>query len=190
MLVSINVNKLRSGSKIMLDGAPCLVVEHEHVKPGKGPAFNRIKIRNLTNGRIIAKTYPSSASVEEADVVDASMRLLYLDHEGWHFMDEVTYDQWCMTETEVGDAKKWLKDGVMASVTIWEGKPISITVDNFVELDVVECDPNVKGDTVSGGSKVAKLETGTEIRVPLFVDIGNTIKVDTRTGEYVSRVSG
>lgn len=186
--MSINVNQLRSGGKIILDGLPCVVVENEHVKPGKGPAFNRMKVRNLTNGRIIAKTFPSSANVEEADVIECSMQLLYADQSGWHFMNEETYEQFSLTEKEIGDAKRWLKDGVVSVVILWEGKPISIDVDNFVELEVVECAPNERGNTVSGGTKVATLETGYEIKVPLFIEQGDTIKIDTRVAEYVSRV--
>lgn len=185
--MAINVNQLRGGAKIMLDGNPCVVVDNEHVKPGKGPAFNRLKVRNLANARIISKTFPSNADIEEADVVETTMQLLYMDHEGWHFMDQATYDQCTLRENEVGEAKNWLKDGVTAVVIVWEGKPISITVDNFVELEIVECSPNVKGDTVTAGTKVAKVETGYEIRVPLFVEMGDIVKIDTRTGEYVSR---
>jgi elongation factor P len=185
--VAINVNQLRSGAKVMMDTNPCSVIENEHVKPGKGPAFNRLKFRNLTNGRVIAKTFPSSADLEEADIIECSMRLLYVDHEGWHFMNEVNYEQCTMTEKELGTERNWLKDGVMAVVVVWEGKPISIVVDNFVELEVVECAPNAKGNTVSGGTKVAKLETGCEVTVPLFVEVGDIVKIDTRTGEYHSR---
>lgn len=188
--MSINVNQLRSGAKVMLDGNPCSVIENEHVKPGKGPAFNRLKVRNLTNARVIAKTFPSSADLDEADVTECSMRLLYVDHEGWHFMDEVTYEQCTMTEKELGDSKNWLKDGVMAVVIMWDGKPISVDVDNFVELEVIECAPNAKGNTVSGGTKAAKLETGCEIKVPLFVETGDIVKIDTRTGKYISRRKG
>lgn len=185
--MAINVNQLRSGGKVMLDGSPCMVVENEHVKPGKGPAFNRMKVRNLKTGRIIAKTFPSSANLEEADVMERSMRLLYIDQSGWHFMDEVSYDQHTLTEAEVSDQKRWLKDGVMVNIIMWEGRPISLVVDNFVELKVIECAESAKGDTVSGGTKPAVVETGCEIKVPLFIKEGEVIKIDTRTGEYVSR---
>jgi elongation factor P len=149
-----------------------------------------MKIKNLINGRTIAKTFPSSANVDEADVNESTMRLLYIDQSGWHFMDEITFEQCTMNEKEVGEEKRWLKEGVMATVVLWENRPISLVLDNFVELEVVECAPNVKGDTVSGGSKVAKVETGYEIRVPLFIESGDHIKIDTRTGGYVSRRKG
>lgn len=185
--VAINVNQLRAGAKVMLDGHPCVVVDNEHVKPGKGPAFNRLKVRYLANSRIVSKTFPSNADIEEADVVETTMQLLYVDHEGWHFMDQTTYEQCTLTKNEVGDARYWLKDGVTAVVILWKDKPLSLTVDIFVELEVTECSPNVKGDTVTAGTKVAIVETGYEVRVPLFIEVGDIVKIDTRTGEYVSR---
>ena len=184
--MSVSVNQLRSGSKIMVDGSPH---ENEHVKPGKGQAFNRIKMRNLLTARVQQKTFPSGATVDAADVHETEMNLLYVDHTGYHFMDESNYEQYTMTESEVGDSKKWLKDGMRITVIIWNGKLISVTPENFVELEVTECAPNAKGDTVSGGTKMAMIETGFEVKVPLFIEQGDIIKIDTRTGDYVSRAS-
>lgn len=185
--MSVNVNQLRSGAKVMVDGSPYDILENEHVKPGKGQAFNRIKMRNLLTDRVIQKTFPSGSSLDAADVLETEMNLLYIDQSGWHFMDEATYEQHTMKEEEVGDSKKWLKDGTKATVIIWEGRPISVVTENFVELLVTECAPNAKGDTVSGGTKMATVETGFEIKVPLFIEEGDILKIDTRTGEYVSR---
>jgi elongation factor P len=185
--MSISANQLRSGSKVMMEGAPFDVIENEHVKPGKGQAFNRIKMRNLLTARVIQKTFPSGASLDPADVLETEMNLLYIDQSGWHFMDERSYEQCTMTKEEIGDSQKWLKDGMRVVVVTWNGRPISVLPENFVELEVTECAPNARGDTVSGGSKIAVVETGYEIKVPLFVDLGDIVKIDTRTGEYVSR---
>ena len=187
--MSISVNQLRSGSKAMIDGSPHDVIENEHVKPGKGQAFNRIKMRNLLTGRVQQKTFPSGANVEAADVHETEMNLLYIDHSGYHFMNESTYEQYTMSEKEVGESVKWLKDGMTITVILWDGKLISAVPENFVELEVTECAPNAKGDTVSGGTKLAMVETGIEIKVPLFIEQGDIIKIDTRTGDYVSRAS-
>ena len=185
--MSVSVIQARSGSKIMVDGAPYDVIENEHVKPGKGQAFCRIKMRNLLTGRVIQKTFPSGATMDAADIIETEMNLLYVDQSGYHFMDEGSYEQYTMGEAEVGDVKKWLVDGMKATVIIWEGKLISVVAENFVILEITECAPNAKGDTVSGGTKLATIETGFEVKVPLFIEQGDKIKIDTRTGEYVSR---
>jgi len=171
----------------MLDGSPAEVLDNEHVKPGKGQAFNRIKARNMVTGRVVTKTYPSGASVDLADVHESDMRMLYADHEGWHFMDDTTFDQLTVTSDQMKEAKRWLVDGAVATIVVWQGKVLSVVPQTFVELDISECAPNAKGDTVSGGTKVAVLETGHEIKVPLFIEQGEKIKIDTRSGEYVSR---
>lgn len=172
----------------MLDGDPFAIVENEFVKPGKGQAFNRVKVRNLKTGRVVDKTFKSGDSVEAADVIDQDMQFLYSDGEFWHFMLPDTYEQFAADETAVADAKQWLKDQDTCSVTLWNGSPLSVTPPNFVELKIVETDPGVRGDTAQGGVKPATLETGAVVRVPLFVEEGEVIKVDTRSGEYVSRV--
>lgn len=186
-MASYNTNEFRGGLKIMIDGDPCSIIENEFVKPGKGQAFNRVKIRNLKTGRVIERTYKSGESVEAADVMDIDLQFLYSDGEFWHFMDPGTYDQHAADATAVGDAAKWLKEQDTCEVTLWNGTPLVITPPNFVILTVTDTDPGVRGDTSGGGGKPATLETGAVVRVPLFIEIGEALKIDTRTGEYVAR---
>ena len=171
----------------MLDGDPCSIIENEFVKPGKGQAFNRVKIRNLKTGRVLERTYKSGESLPAADVLEIDMQYLYSDGEFWHFMVPKTYEQHAVAKNAVGDALQWLKEQDMCTITMWNGVPLSIEPPNFVVLKIVETDPGVRGDTATGGTKPAKLETGATVRVPLFIDEGELIKVDTRKGEYVSR---
>lgn len=183
-----STNEFKGGLKIMLDGDPCSIIENEFVKPGKGQAFNRVKIRNLKTGRVIERTFKSGDTVEGADVVDKDMQYLYNDGEFWHFMVPDTFEQYSADAAAVGEANKWLKDQDQCIVTLWNDTPLSVEPPNFVELAIVETDPGVRGDTSGGGGKPATLETGAVVRVPLFVQQGEVIKVDTRSGEYVSRV--
>ncbi|HIG91447.1 MAG: elongation factor P [Methylococcales bacterium] len=186
-MASYSTNEFKGGLKIMLDNDPCSIIENEFVKPGKGQAFSRVKIRNLKTGRVIERTFKSSESVEAADVVEIEMQFLYHDGEFWHFMVPDTFEQYSAGETALGDAKIWLKDQDVCTVTLWNDQPLSVTPPNFVELTITETDPGLKGDTSGGGGKPATLETGAVVRVPLFVQIGELIKVDTRKGEYVGR---
>lgn len=183
-----STSEFRSGLKLMIDGDPCAIVENEFVKPGKGQAFNRVKIRNLKTGRVIDRTYKSGESVEAADVMDTEMQYLYTDGEFWYFMDPESFEQMGADATAMGDTVKWLKEQDSYTVTLWNGSPLSITPPNFVLLKVAETDPGLRGDTSGGGGKPATLETGAVVRVPLFINEGELLKVDTRTGEYVSRV--
>jgi elongation factor P len=187
-MASYSTNEFRSGLKILIDKDPCVIVENEFVKPGKGQAFNRVRIRNLKTGRVVDKTFKSGESVEAADVIDTEMQYLYADGEFYHFMVPDTYEQHAADATAVGDARQWLKEQDMCQITLWNDAPLSVTPPNFVELKIVETDPGVRGDTAQGGVKPAKLETGAVVRVPLFVEQGEVIRVDTRSGEYVSRV--
>lgn len=182
-----STNEFKGGLKIMLDGDPCSIIENEFVKPGKGQAFNRVKIRNLKTGRVIERTFKSGESLEGADVVDMEMQYLYNDGAFRHFMQPESFEQYQCDDKIVGDAAKWLKDQDMCTVTLWNDAPIAVTPANFVTLQIVETDPGVRGDTSGGGGKPAKLETGAVVRVPLFVQTDEVIKVDTRTGEYISR---
>lgn len=183
-----NTNDFRSGLKLMIDGDPCSIIENQFVKPGKGQAFCRVKLRNLKSGRVYERTYKSGESVEAADVMDTEMEYLYSDGEQWHFMEPTTFEQHAVSETAMAETAKWLKGQETCLVTLWDGVPLSVAAPNFVELAVSDTDPGVRGDTSGGGGKPATLETGAVVRVPLFVDIGDMLKVDTRTGEYVSRV--
>lgn len=185
---SYSTPEFRGGLKIILDNDPYVIVENDIVKPGKGQAFNRVKVRNLKTGRVIDRTFKSGESVEAADVMETDMQYLYNDGEFWHFMDPESFEQHAASADAIGDAKKWLKEQNTCEVTLWNGAPLSVTPPNFVELAVVETDPGLKGDTSGGGGKPATLETGAVVRVPLFIHIGEVLKVDTRSGEYVSRV--
>jgi elongation factor P len=186
-MATYSTNQFKSGLKILIDGNPCVIVDNEFVKPGKGQAFNRVKIRNLINGRVVEKTYKSGESVEGADVVDRDLAYLYSDGEFWHFMDNSTFEQVAVGKTALGDTEKWLKENDIYMLTLWNDNPIAVTPPNFVTLTITETDPGLKGDTAQGGSKPATLETGAVVRVPLFIQQGEAIKVDTRSGEYVSR---
>ena len=186
-MATYSTNEFKGGLKIMIDGDPCSIIENEFVKPGKGQAFNRVNIRNLKTGRVIERTFKSGESVEGADVMEIDMQYLYNDGEFWHFMHPETYEQVAAGSTAVADAAKWLKEQDTCLVTLWNGDPISVTPPNFVMLTVTETDPGVRGDTSGGGGKPATLETGAVVRVPLFIDVDEVIKVDTRTGEYVGR---
>ena len=188
IMATYSTNEFRSGLKILIDGDPCIIVENEFVKPGKGQAFNRVRIRNLKTGRVVDKTYKSGESLEAADVIDTDMQYLYADGEFWHFMVPDTFEQYAADSNAVTDARPWLKEQDVCQVTLWNNSPLTVTPPNFVELKIVETDPGLRGDTAQGGVKPAKLETGAVVKVPLFIEEGEIIKVDTRTGEYVSRV--
>jgi len=187
-MASYSTNEFRGGLKILMDGDPCVIVENEFVKPGKGQAFNRVRIRNLKTGRVVDKTFKSGDTVEAADVVEQDMQYLYNDGEFWHFMVSDTYEQFAAGKDAVNDAEPWLKEEAKCMVTLWNGNPLLVMPPNFVELKIVETDPGLRGDTAQGGVKPARLETGAVVKVPLFVEEGEVVKVDTRTGEYVSRV--
>ena len=187
-MASYGLNDVKSGLKIIVDGDPYAIVDADFVKPGKGQAFTRVRIRNLRNGRVVEKTLKANETVEGADVVDSDMQYLYSDGEFWHFMQPESFEQHTIDKVALGSAAQWLKGEEVCIVTLWNGAPLTVTPPNFVELTIVETDPGMRGDTSGGGGKPAKLETGAVVRVPLFVGQGEVIKVDTRTGEYVGRV--
>ena len=189
-MASYSTNEFRSGLKIMLDGDPCTVIENEFVKPGKGQAFNRVKIRNLKTGRVLDKTFKSGESVDAADVIDVDMQYLYSDGEFWHFMDPESYEQQAADANAVGEAHLWLKAQDSCEVTLYNGSPIGVTLPNFVELEITDTDPGLKGDTAQGGTKPATLESGAVVKVPLFLEIGELVRVDTRSGEYRGDTAG
>ena len=188
-MASFSTNEFRSGLKVLLDGDPCSILENEFVKPGKGQAFNRVKLRNLKSGKVWERTFKSGESLEAADVLELDMEYLYTDGEFWHFMKtDDSFEQVAASAAAVAEAKDWLKEQVKCQVTLWNDDPIAVALPNFVELEVAETDPGLKGDTAQGGTKPATLTTGAVIKVPLFINIGETLRIDTRTGEYVSRV--
>lgn len=186
-MATFSTNEFKQGLKLMIDGDPCSIVENDIVKPGKGQAFNRVKLRNLKTGRILEKTYKSGESVEGADVVELDMQFLYTDGDMWSFMDQNTFEQYEADENAVADAKQWIKGEEMCVVTLWNNAPLSVAAPNFVILEISDTDPGLKGDTAQGGSKPATLETGAVVKVPLFIENGELLKIDTRTGEYVAR---
>lgn len=187
-MASYGLNDVKQGTKILVDGNPCVVVSSEFVKPGKGQAFTRMRIRNLLSGRTSEKTLKSSDSFEGADVVELDMQFLYDDGEFWYFMQPENFEQHQVEKTAMADAAQWLKGEEQCVVTLWNDRPITVEPPNFVDLKIVETDPGVRGDTSAGGSKPATLETGAVVRVPLFVDQDEFIRVDTRTGAYASRL--
>ncbi len=189
-MATYNTNEFKAGLKIMLDNDPYNIIENEFVKPGKGQAFSRVKVRNLKNGRVIERTFKSGETVEGADVMETDMQYLFSDAGTYTFMHPETYEQYMADATAVESAAKWLKEQDTCVVTLWNDSPLSVAPPNFVELKIVETDPGLRGDTSGGGGKPATLETGAVVRVPLFVQEGEVIKVDTRTEEYVSRVKG
>lgn len=190
-MASFSTNEFKAGLKVMFDGHPCAIIENEFVKPGKGQAFNRVKLRNLRTGKVLEQTFKSGESLEAADVIDTEMNYLYNDGEFWHFMHPETFEQLQADANAMVDAKQWLKENGndLCTITLFNGVPLSVTAPNFVELEIVETDPGVRGDTSGGGGKPARLETGAVVRVPLFVQQNEIVRVDTRTGDYQTRVS-
>lgn len=187
-MANYSTNEFKGGLKLMIDGDPCSIIENEIVKPGKGQAFNRVKLRNLKSGRVLERTYKSGESVEGADVIEVDLQFLYRDDDAWHFMDEQSFEQYMADANALGDVANWVKEQDVCTITLWDNVPISVTPPNFVNLLITETDPGVRGDTAGGANKPATVETGAVVRVPLFVDQGEIIKIDTRTGEYVNRV--
>ena len=187
-MASYSTNEFRSGLKIMLDGEPYNIVENEFVKPGKGQAFNRVKVRNLYTGRVVDRTFKSGESVEAADVFEMDMEFLYSDDEFHYFMDPESFEQYPASASAMGDTANWIKEQDRCRVTLYQGAPLAVEPPAVAELRIVETDPGVRGDTSSGGTKPAKLETGAVIQVPLFMEENEIVKVDPRKGEYISRV--
>ncbi len=188
----LGLNDVKTGKKIIHNGDPWIITEADFVKPGKGQAFTRIRIRNLKDGRTTEQTLKSSDSYEEADAVDTDAHFSYVEGTGndreWIFMQSETFVQHRASLAAMGDAWKWLKGEEECVVTLFNGNIIAVQAPKFVELKITETDPGVRGDTSGGGGKPATLETGAVVRVPLFVNQDEIIKVDTRTGEYDSRV--
>ena len=189
-MASYTTAEIRGGMKVLIDGEPYAIVENEFVKPGKGQAFNRIKIRNLKSGRTLERNWKSGDSIEAADVMDTEMQYLYADGDFFIFMVPENFEQYTAGKPAVGENAQWLKDGIICIVTLWNGEPLVVTPPAHIELKVVETDPGLRGDTATGGQKPATVETGAVVRVPLFINEGELIRVDTRTGEYISRAKG
>ena len=187
-MASYGMNDVKNGMKILVNNQPAVIIDTEYVKPGKGQAFTRVKYRLIKDGRTQEVTMKSTDSLDAADVVDTDMNFMYSDSEYWHFMDPESFEQVQATKAGMGGAEKWLKGEESCVVTLWNGEPIFVQPPNFVELKITETDPGVRGDTSGGGGKPATLETGAVVRVPLFVNQDEVIRVDTRSGEYSARV--
>ena len=181
------LNEIRNGMKVVIDQDPCAVLENEFVKPGKGQAFNRLRYRNLKTNRVIERTYKSGDSLPAADVADLDVVFLYTDGVDWHFMANNSLEQYAVNSTVLADAKYWLVEQAECKLTLWNSEPILVVPPTFIRVKVTETDPGIRGNTSSGGNKPAKLASGATIRVPLFIQTGEMVKVDTRTGEYVAR---
>lgn len=179
----------RNGLKISIEGKPFVVVSFAHTNPGKGSAFVKARIKNLETGQVLERTFKSGVdTVDIPDMEDRSMEFTYSDMDGFNFMDQDTFESVHLTHEQVGDAKNYLEESAKVGILYFNGNPISIELPNFVSLKVVETDPGLKGDTAGGaGNKKAIMETGLQVNVPLFINVGELLKIDTRTGDYVER---
>ena len=188
--MAVSTSDFRKGLKIELNGEPFLMVDFQHVKPGKGGAFVRTRLKSLISGNVIDKTFRSGEKVETPDLEERAMQYLYPDGDSFVFMDNETYEQLVINKDAMGNATEFLKENTNVNILFHNQKPIGVELPNFVELEVVKTDPGIKGDTASGGSKPATLETGAVVQVPLFIKEGDILKIDTRDGSYIERVSG
>jgi elongation factor P len=186
--MQVSTAEFKKGLKIQLDGEPYTIVDFQHVKPGKGGAFVRTKLKHMKLGRVIDNTFRAGEKVELVDFDEKRMQYLYKD-DRYHFMDLDTYDQISLAPEEVGEARDFLKENTEVEILFIDGNPVSVELPNFIELQIVKTDPGIRGDTATGGSKPAILETGAVIQVPLFLNEGAVVKVDTRSGEYLGRVA-
>lgn len=186
--MAIGMSELKKGLKIEMDGIPYKIIEYMHVKPGKGAAFVRAKIKSFLDGKVIEKTFHAGDKCEEPNIIEKPMQYLYYDGENYQFMDTATYEQSMLSQAQLGDASKWMLDGMNVQILFHNDKAISVTVPQIVELKITETPPNFKGDTSSAGKKPATLETGAVVQVPFHVLDGETIRVNTETSEYVEKV--
>ncbi len=186
--MQVSTSDFRNGLKIELDGDPYLMIEFQHVKPGKGGAFVRTKLKHMSTGRVLDRTFRAGEKVTAAQVEQKQMQFLYRDGDYYYFMDTGTYEQTHLQRAQLGDATELMPENVIITMLFNKGKSMGIELPNFVELKVVETDPGLRGDTSSGGSKPASMESGAVIQVPLFINIGDTIRIDTRSREYIERV--
>jgi len=185
---SVTTTDFRGGLKIEVDGAPYIIVDYQHVKPGKGGAFVRTRLRSLTTGNNLDRTFRSGEKFDLADIVERTGQYLYREEEAFHFMDTESYEQFTITPDQVGPAKDFLKEEMHVDIMFYKGDAIGVTLPNFVELKIIETPPGHRGDTATGGTKAAKVETGGIVKVPLFIEEGTRIKIDTRTSAYIERV--
>ncbi len=188
-MATTDTSQFKNGLKLEIDGNPFTIVYFQHVKPGKGGAFVRTKIKNLLTGRVLDRTWRSGEKAEIADISDSTMQYLYNDGENIVFMDQETFEQIPITPEVIGDQVDFMLENMIVEVLFWKGKPVNVQLPNYIEAKVVQSDPGIKGDTSSGASKPATLECGATINVPLFIKEGDVLRVDTRTREYSERVN-
>lgn len=188
-MATYKTSDFRKGLKVQIDGEPYLMIEMNFVKPGKGNALYKCKLRNLLRGTVLDRTYKGGDALESADVEEITTQFLYRQGEVFHFMDNTTFEQYELSADNVDDAWKYLKEGTTCSMMLFNGQPVSMSPPNHVELRVTECEPGAKGDTATNVTKPVVVENGAEFLVPGFIKVGNVIKIDTRTGDYVERVS-
>ncbi len=187
-MAQVATNEFKTGMKIELDKQPYTIVANEFVKPGKGQAFNRVKLKHLTSGRVVEKTFKSGEKFELADVVENDMRMLYREQDGVVFMDDNSFEQITVESAVIEDVDKWLMEDLVYELVFYNGQAVAVTPPTFMHLKVTETDPGARGDTVSGRVlKPATVESGAQVQVPIFIEEGEAIKVDTRDGSYVSR---
>ncbi len=189
-VAQVPTNQFKAGLKVEVDGHPYVMIATDFVKPGKGQSFVRVKLRALMSGRVVEKTYKSGEKIDLADVTEAQMRFLYKDGQDAVFMDDNTYDQLTVPHSVIADSEQWLKEDLLYEIVSYKGNPVVINAPTFIEMEIVETEPGAKGDTASGRVlKPAVTDTGAKVQVPIFIDQGEVVKIDTRTGEYVSRAS-
>ena len=184
-----STSNIKNGLKVLIDGEPCIIIENEFEKPGKGQAFTRVKLKHCLTGKVLDRTYKSGQTIQGADIQEETMTYLYQDSNQYHFMNPSTYEQTEIQEKAVLDAKLWLKEQSNYQVLFWNQQAVSVTPENFMQLEITECEPNVKGNSQSGIMKNATTETGAKIKVPLFIKQGDIIKIDTRNQSYIERVN-
>lgn len=187
-MAQVSTNEFRAGIKVEVDGEPYTMVSNEFIKPGKGQPFNRVKLKHLKTGRVIERTFKSGEKIDIADVEDRKMRLLYKESDGGVFMDETNYEQYTVPFATIGDKEQWLMEQIEYNLIFYKGEIIEVVAPTFMEMVITETAPGLRGDTSGRVLKPAVTETGAKIQVPIFINEGEKIKVDTRTGEYVSRV--
>ena len=185
----VSTSEFRKGLRILLEDEPFVIVDFQHVKPGKGGAFVRTKIKSLISGNVLDRTFRSGDKVDLPELEESQMQFLYSEEDKFYFMDTNTYDQIFIDEKNLGDAKNYIKEGLTIEVLFYKGNPIGVEIQNFVDLKIVKTEPGVRGDTATNVTKPALLESGYTIQVPLFVEEGEVVKIDTRTGQYIERVS-
>jgi elongation factor P len=188
--VALSINEIKSGVTVLVDGEVHIVIETQHVKPGKGAAFVRVKLRNLKNSSIQERTFRGDEKIEEAFVEERRLQYLYASGNLFHFMDQDNFEEITVSQDNLGDKNKFLKDNLDVTGYFYKNESLNINLPNFIEFEVVHTEPGIKGDTAKSGTKPAQIETGATVQVPLFINVGDKIKIDTRTGEYVERVGG